>query len=62
VYNGIKENEDLPEDYQYEAKKIVKLRLALGGYRLAKQMTYIYDKVLNGGEYAKKDKREDPFC
>jgi hypothetical protein len=49
VYNGIKENEDLPQDYQDEAKRIIKKRLALGGYRLADQLMYIYNKHQEGG-------------
>lgn len=44
VYEGIKENEDLPTEYQEEGKRIVKKRLALGGYRLANELKYIFSK------------------
>lgn len=44
VYTDIKENEDLPTEYQEEGRRIVKKRLALGGYRLANELKYIFSK------------------
>lgn len=60
VYNGIKEGEEVPQDYQDAAKKIVKLRLALGGYRLSHSILYVYRKLMNGGQ--SNHHRNDPYC
>lgn len=42
VYTGITEGEELPEWYVEEARKIIRRRLALGGYRLAKTIREAY--------------------
>lgn len=56
VYEGLKENEDPSQDYQLEAKRIVKRQLALGGYRLANQIVYIYNKHMDP---SKREKQEN---
>jgi len=48
VYDGITDNEALPQDYVDKAIKIVEKRLALGGYRLAIQVQNIFDAWSKG--------------
>ena len=44
VYSGIKEGEKPSEAYLVEARRVCRVRLALAGYRLAKEFTKILQK------------------
>lgn len=45
AYAGLRENEKLSEQYRLKAREICRKRVALGGYRLGKILTQIYNKI-----------------